>query len=369
MLASVLIIGYLFPLPGREANNLDFGGICFNLRIEDDEICVYRSLSQLFVSIIFLLSGIKLKTDEIKSALKEWKAVIFGIISILTLAPCLTFWMITWPFKEEQFAIGLTIFFSQGTTLSSGVIIVGQALGNVPMALLLTVTTNIIAVLTMPLFISTTLENFSDVEVSISSIPIILQLCSLIIVPLAIGKVLRFFKLVKKFATRFKLILKLAASSMLSLIVWMNISNSQEDLKKLDIASIGLLFAAGLVIHLFLLAVNFSFAQFVLRLKDREKRAVVICTSQKTLPVSLAVLELFDENDIGSKALIIIPMIISHFVQIVCDAFLASYWAAKEIDDLISIPDDDLEPNEVNKDNNSIGDDTEASDNEVIDIT
>lgn len=337
----VLVIGYLFPKPGETLNDVDLTGICVVLA-KSGTTCVYKSISHLCVTVIFICSGMKLKTNEIKAALTEWKAVLFGVISILLISPLLTFWTITWDLRQAEFSVGISIFFAQATTLSSGPIIAAQAQGNVALALLLTVFTNIFAVLTMPLFISTTLSTFGNVDVEIDPIPIILQLSFLIIVPLFFGKLLRFLTVVQTFVLKFKKPLKLFASGLLAIIVWMNISKSQNDLQEIELTSILIIFAVGLGLHLVLLLFNFTIATFILRLKQPEKRSVVILTSQKTLPVSLTVLEVLETSVIGAKGLVAIPMITSHFVQIVFDAFLAAYWADQPINDLISIPDDEI---------------------------
>lgn len=300
----------------------------------------------------------KLKTAEVKAALTGWKSLItvcYGVVSILLISPCLTFWTITWSFIEKEFAIGISIFFAQATTLSSGPIIAAQANGNVALALLLTVFTNILAVGTMPLFISFTISQFGDANVTVDPVPIIIKLCFLLILPLFVGKLMRIFKFVQTGTKNFKVLMKLLASALLAIIVWINISDSQESLEDVEGKSIGILFATGLGIHLVLLAFNYTVTTFILRLAQPEKRSVVILTSQKTLPVALTVLEVLGDGVVGESGLVAIPLIISHFVQIVFDAFLAAFWGDIPIEDeLVSIPDDNTEISEDNE---------EASDN------
>lgn len=72
-LVFALLIGYLIPAPGKFLNELDLGGICFG------ESCVWNSVGSLCVTLIFFISGSRLKTDEIKNALGAWQAATFGI--------------------------------------------------------------------------------------------------------------------------------------------------------------------------------------------------------------------------------------------------------------------------------------------------
>ena len=72
-LLIALLFGYLVPVPGAFLNELDLGGICF------EGNCVWNSIGSLCVTLIFFISGTKLKTDEIKNALSAWKAASYGI--------------------------------------------------------------------------------------------------------------------------------------------------------------------------------------------------------------------------------------------------------------------------------------------------
>lgn len=324
----VLFIGYVLPAPGKTLQEADLGGICLT-----SDACVFDSVSDYCVAFIFINSGMRLKTDEVKKAFKEWKAVLYGVIAILLLTPLITFWTITFDFSEPEFAIGISLFFAQATSLSSGPTISAQANGNVALALLLTVITNILGVVTMPLFVTNFLRNqSSDVEVNVETLPIIAQLIFLILFPMLIGKATRFSERVIAFTLKRKVFLKLASSVLLATIIWLNISASQEDLKETSFGSIALLFIPALGIHLLFLIFNYSVVRLFFRLKQPEKRSVVIMTSCKSLPVALTVLQLLDEEAVGSRGLVAIPMIACHFVQVVFDAFLAAYWADKPIE-------------------------------------
>ena len=73
------------------------------------------------------------------------------------------------------------------------------------------------------------------------------------------------------------------------------------------------------------LAINYPICRWVLKLKRREFKAVVLMTSQKTLPVSVTVISFLDA--VGEEGLMTIPCIVAHMSQLFMDAYIASRWA------------------------------------------
>ena len=73
------------------------------------------------------------------------------------------------------------------------------------------------------------------------------------------------------------------------------------------------------------LSINYPICKYVLKLKRREFKAVVLMSSQKTLPVSVVVIGFLDA--VGEEGLMTIPCIIGHMSQLFIDAYIASRWA------------------------------------------
>ena len=105
------------------------------------------------VIIIFIISGATLKTEEIAQALQSGRgALAYGLVSILGVTPLLGFIHINIPYTPVQFRYGLALFCAVPTTLTSGVTLVRNAKGNVALALMLTVSTNLLGVFTVPFY-------------------------------------------------------------------------------------------------------------------------------------------------------------------------------------------------------------------------
>ena len=62
-------------------------------------VCV-RARTQ---AVIFLCSGMELQTDSLVNAVKEWRGLIFGVVSILALTPIVSFGILAIPTPAGRF--------------------------------------------------------------------------------------------------------------------------------------------------------------------------------------------------------------------------------------------------------------------------
>jgi len=277
------------------------------------------------VWVIFTISGMTLKTDDVLKALSAWRAILFGFASILFVTPLLAPAVGAIPLSlRPEFSIGFVLFCSMPTTINSGVALVVQAKGSFALALMLTVSTNLAGVFTVPFFLSIVLQ--LDGAVPISPSDLLVKLLVLILVPLVIGKVVREVSMrVQAFVKAHKQGLSLTANSCLVLIPWMKLSESQAALVAAGPGALAVVIMVGITIHVVYLAWSYGMAR-ILRLPEEELRAVVIMGSQKTLPMAMAVLAALPDS-IGEHGLIAVPPIIAHLTQIFMDAWIATRWA------------------------------------------
>ena len=276
------------------------------------------------ICIIFLISGLTLRTDDVIGALKEWPALLFGIVSILFITPLLALVPMRLTFMPKEFRYGLLLFCSMPTTINSGVALACVAGGSFSLALLLTVSSNLIGIFTVPFFLSLLL---SIGRVHIDAALLTVKLMLTILLPLSIGKALR--ELSPRLRAALALHKQLAgnvSSFCLLLIPWMELSVSQQKLLTLDAGALLGLLLCGLVLHLIYLAFNFAVARYILRLRLELRKSVVIMASQKALSISMTVLSFFPAT-LGERGLIAIPCITSHIVQLLADAFIAGRWS------------------------------------------
>jgi sodium/bile acid cotransporter 7 len=332
------------------------------------------------VVVIFLITGLTLKTDEVKKALRAWPEASYGVLAILIITPLLGLLPRRLSFLPQEFQIGFILFCSMPTTINSGVALVTAGNGNVALALLLTVASNLLGILTVPFFLSLLLD-VSNIQVrpnprlpslcrqsvtpyvhvylglvflppiphppvrqndqlaprhdrrshpcmQIDAIQLLVNLLLMILLPLAVGKLVRdSSKRVQAFLKRHKQKVSNTSSLFLCLIPWMKLSESNAALRSLSWEAVLGLLACGLLLHVVYLALNYSAAHRLLGSPLSLKKAVVIMASQKTLPMAMTVLAFFPAS-LGEPGLIAIPCIVSHLTQIFMDAFIAAKWAA-----------------------------------------
>ncbi|GMH34795.1 hypothetical protein BSKO_02656 [Bryopsis sp. KO-2023] len=308
-----LVWAMLWPYPGEAISEWQVGD--------------YRLIQTINVCTIFIISGLTLKTTDIMAALKAYVGFLYGAITILIITPCLGFALVKIPFSTPEFATGLAIFAAVPTTLTSGVTLVVQAYGNGALALMLTVCTNMLGILTTPFAISVVIGGGSSIDIDATRL--VVKLACTILVPLLVGKAVRETHVtVQRFVTRYKTLLSLTSSVSLVCIVWQTLSRSQEGIMKQSVVNILEALAGAIAMHLVFLAFNFV-GVGILRLSDRERKAVLIMASQKTLPVTVTVISFLKESEVGDLGLITIPCVIAHISQLFIDAYIVGVWIAK----------------------------------------
>lgn len=141
------------------------------------------------MAVIFFIFGLTTDTSELVTAVKAGRSLVFGLVSILLLSPLFGFICMLIPFKPYEFALGLAVMACVPTSLSSGVTLVIGAYGNGALALLFTVSANIMGILTGPLMVKLVLGSVTDARVDTADI--LTKLGVSILMPVLVGKGLR----------------------------------------------------------------------------------------------------------------------------------------------------------------------------------
>jgi solute carrier family 10 (sodium/bile acid cotransporter), member 7 len=277
-----------------------------------------------------LVSGLTLKTDDVRTTVSSRgrAGLIYGILAILVFTPLLGFVAVQLPFSQIEFSYGLAIWCTVPTSLASGVSVTVQSGGNGALALLLTVVTNMTAVVTMPFWLSAmfaTRTSGSTGGARVDAIDLLQKLLVTVLVPLLVGKAVRdFVPGARGLITRNKVSLGLFNNVFLVLIAWQTISAAADDLLAQPFfPDLFVVIIAATSQHLIYLAINWLVCTYVLKLALPELKAVLIMSSTKTFPMAITTIGYLQ---IGRSGFLTLPCICGQISQLFIDGYLQSRW-------------------------------------------
>jgi solute carrier family 10 (sodium/bile acid cotransporter), member 7 len=264
-------------------------------------------------SFLFICSGLRLQTKEVMGAFKAPKALVLGAVVILGLTPLLALLLVKVPLAVQEFSSGLAVFSVVPTTMASGVVLTCQAHGNVALAMLLAVGTNLLGVFTAPYWLKLVLPTSGDK--SLDATALLVKLLLTILLPTFVGKLLQQWKPADDFAKRHKVGMKVTSSVLLCIIPWQKVGKAAGQLHVLSVGQAAELLGLGVAIRVLYLIVCTLLAA-VMRVTGEEKTAFVIQGTMKTFGIAVAIIGFLDEDAVGDTGLMAIPIIIAHIVQV-----------------------------------------------------
>lgn len=303
---------------------------------------------------IFLVQGLQLRRKEAMAALTAKREIAYGLVSILLITPLLGLLVAQLPLNPRPLAFGLGVVCCVPTALACGVAFVQQLGGNVSLALLLTVTTNILGIFTMP-FILPHIAHASQLTVPsaaaaagsaagaaptvmLEPLSLMLQLGQTILVPTLLGASVR--GLVPGAAAAIdsnRKALSYINAGLLASVPWMQISKTASQRMCIDAGALAAVVAAAVGVHILFLTVN-TLACRLLHLGGPDpvaarpiRRALIVSGSVKTLPVAVTVLtQLGPVLGEASVGLAMLPVVAYQLTQIVWESVMVSRWLAAD---------------------------------------
>ncbi|KAI7843756.1 hypothetical protein COHA_002654 [Chlorella ohadii] len=285
-------------------------------------------ISTINIIIVFLISGLVLKTEDLKQAITHWKGIVYGFLAILAVTPCLGFALRALPLTPPEFAIGLTIFAAVPTTLGVGEALVRASKGNAALALLLLVGTNSLGIATMPPWLKLLLHPVQGLtSVSVKPLSLFYKLLATVLAPALIGKAAReLLPPVRRFATKYKVQLGMFNTLNLACIIWQTLSGAQDVLVHQRFINIFIVICAAIIMHALYLVLNFGATIWLVRLPLKEAIAASIMSSQKSAPVAVTVISYLTPST-TQQGLLAVPCVIGQLAQIFMGAAFAPHLA------------------------------------------
>ncbi|KAL4447317.1 hypothetical protein ABPG77_007350 [Micractinium sp. CCAP 211/92] len=284
---------------------------------------------------IFVVSGLLLQRGEMLTALRSTAALAYGLVAILAATPLLALAVLRLPLQPPEMALGLAVFCCMPTTLSACVALTTASGGNAAVALLLTVTTNMLGVFSIPSMLSVVLGSGAGVA-SFDTLTLFRNLVLTVLLPLLGGAALQaIIPGAQHWKRDHRRLLSYLSTACLCSVPFMQVSKASAAGLPLSGAALASVAGVALALHLLLLAVNTAATRLVCFSPDPQqqvaiRKAVVLASSQKTLPVAVAVLTQLSGSLGAAAGFAVIPCVMAHLIQTVYDSALVARWNARE---------------------------------------
>jgi len=270
---------------------------------------------------IFLLYGLKLNLREVVKDVSNWKLHLLIQSGTFIIFPLLV--LIFYPFvKDSQYYnIWLSVFFlaSLPSTVSSSVVMVSIAKGNVTSAIFNASISGIIGIVMTPLLMSFFLTSNGEGG---NQIEIIEQLLLKVLLPIILGILLN--PVFKKWVTKYSSIIAEFDRLIILLIVYESFSSAFVENIFASVPSVVFVILALSVVFLFFSVYEIlKFLAKKMNFKSKEIITATFCGSKKSLvhgSLFLLVLGIPDEQ----KVLFLLPVMVYHSFQLFYVSWLAN---------------------------------------------
>ncbi len=276
-------------------------------------------LTDIGITLIFFFYGLKLSPKQMKEGLSNYRLHILVQLTTFVLFPLLIIAFKPLIQTEEQGVIWLAMFFLAAlpSTVSSSVVMVVLAKGNVAGAIFNASVSGLIGVFLTPLWMGL----FWSVDGAFDFSEIIADLLLKILLPIVLGLLLhRYFgSFVKKHLKK----LAWFDKTVILLIVYKSFSKSFTT-GLFDEISWGdlLLIGAGVLILFFVVYGIVGLISRLLNFNREDKIAALFCGSKKSLVHGTVFSKVMFENAAG-QGLFLVPIMIYHAFQLIIISFIA----------------------------------------------
>jgi sodium/bile acid cotransporter 7 len=271
---------------------------------------------EIMIFLVFIISGLLIESSHIKDGIKDYKSTLLALSLILFFAPVAAILLSILPF-DTGLVIGIFIVASMPTTLSSGVVMTGASGGNMAHALFVTILSNFIGIVSIPIVLSILLS-FIDLEKTlvIDQTAIVIKLSFLVLLPLVIGMVVKANFLKTEQLAKYKL--QIMNQAMITVIVFISLGGAKQVLLETGSLVIQVIFLVT-VFHLMLLGFSFLLIK-IFKVEKGRYESIVFMGSQKTLPLSIMIqVTYFSEFGVA-----VLVCIIHHVVHLMIDGYLST---------------------------------------------
>lgn len=272
--------------------------------------------ASLLIFCIFLSSGLIIEVDQITAGIRDVRATLAALVIIVVVAPLAAVGLAR-DFLETGVVLGLFLVSVMPTTLSSGVVMTGQAGGNIAHALFVTILSNCVAIISIPVVLPLMLGPLAmDTPLAIDQRAIFVKLVLLVLLPLCIGLIAKRVGLTIQ--TPVKKRLGMLNQCIILTIVFMSLCGARSVLIERGDAVLAIVPLVA-VFHGILLAAAVGLSR-LLNIGTGRREAVLFMGAQKTLPLAV-MLQLTFFPAYGTALLV---CVLHHIIHLMIDGYIAA---------------------------------------------
>jgi len=308
-LLLMILLAYLWPQAGLKDGPLALG-----------------TITDIGVSVIFLFYGLRLSPEKLKAGLSNWRLHLLVQLSTFVLFPVLVLLVMQVVNADSSDLLWLGIFYLAAlpSTVSSSVVMVSVAGGNMPAAIFNASISSLLGVFITPLWMGLFLSTSAG---TIDMQDVMLKLVLQVLAPVILGIILhnRFGAFAEKHKSR----IRFFDQSIILLIVYSSFCESYArnlfgGLSMLHLLGLGV----GMLALFFLVYSIISGISKLLNLTWQDKITAVFCGSKKSLVHGTVMSKVLfpDANVVG---IILLPIMLYHALQLVIASILAQASARK----------------------------------------
>lgn len=290
------------------------------------ELLPLKTITDIGIGLIFFFYGLKLSPVEFKKGFYNYKVHILIQLSTFILFPLLVFAF--FPFFEEGTAsdLWLALFFLAAlpSTVSSSIVMISLAKGNIPTAIFNASLSGLIGVVVTPLWMSIFMKDSATFQFSDVFQKLFLQ----VILPLIAGLILQkyFGTMARKNSTKISFFDK----SVIVLIVYSSFSAAFTTQLFSSLALPDLLKLLGLVVILFFM-VYFGIGQLakLMNFSTEDQITAKFAGTKKSLVHGSVMVKIIFGNS-AANALFLLPIMLYHILQLLIIAVFAEKYRLRE---------------------------------------
>lgn len=310
MIGAMILMAYFLPQPGlvKEPVSLE-------------------EIASVGVSLIFLFYGVRLSVEKLKAGLSNWKMHIVVQLTTFLFFPLIVLAARPLFMGTDFELLWLGVFFLAAlpSTVSSSVVMVSIAKGNIPAAIFNASISSLIGVVVTPLWVGLFIASATgDFDVTDIVIKLVLQ----VLLPVIIG-----ISLNSRFgatAEKYKKQLKQFDQAIILTIIYTSFCKSFSEHLFDGFTALELVgLAAGMVVLFFTIFLCVGLISRLLGFSTEDRITVLFCGSKKSLVHGTVMSKvLFQQSSI--TGIVLLPLMLYHAFQLIAASIMAQSMARRK---------------------------------------